>query len=66
MIPVSYNQPVSQIIPSIPVVPQTAPKQDDNTYSLDSLQMHETRQPEVTYTLKSIEFAKGIMINIGA
>lgn len=66
MIPISYNMPVSQIIPSIPIVPQTAPKQSDDTYSLESLQMHETRQADVSYTLKGIEFQKGLRLNTTA
>lgn len=63
MLPVNSNISVSQIMPIIPIMPKQS---EEVTYSLESLRLHEIQQVEVTYTLKSIEFTKGIMLNISA
>jgi len=64
--PISFNQPIPQIIPTTPVVPQSNPRKDEETYKLDSLKMHETRMPEVTYSLESLVVSKGLLLNTKA
>ena len=62
--PVSFSAPIPQVIQSVPAVPQSKPRKDEVTYKLDSLNLHETKEPNPTYSLKSVYMMRGIGTNL--
>lgn len=58
--PINFNSPIPQVIQSVPVVPQSEPRKNEVTYKLDSLDLHETRMPNPTYSLDSVYMMQAI------